>query len=147
MWLFGAETAFFPCFFLPPPPSSGQAPLVHDPPPAAAPTSVEYPLEATTFVMWGFTFGRVSELAVAGGGRAFAYQGPPYFRYVCAPTSAWGCLRACVKMCLGGLSVGSSTLWCLEYRNRLCFPPGVYANFKAGFFRTGEVASAEQYAV
>lgn len=78
MWLFGAETIFFPCFFLPPPPLSGLAPTPSDS--AAPPTSVKYPLEATTFVMWGLTFGVISDLAVAGGGRAFAYQGPPYFR-------------------------------------------------------------------
>lgn len=33
--------------------------------------------------MWGMTFGVVSKLAVAGGGAAFAYQGPPYYRQVC----------------------------------------------------------------
>lgn len=79
MWLLGAETIFFPCFFLHPPPLSGHAPATD---PAVAPTAIEYPLGATTFVLWGLTFGVVSELAVAGGGRAFAYQGPPYFRYV-----------------------------------------------------------------
>lgn len=77
MWLFRAETIFFPCFFLPPPPPLGQARV---PDSASTPTSVKYPLEATTFVMWGLTFGVISDLAVAGGGRAFAYQGPPYFR-------------------------------------------------------------------
>lgn len=78
LWLLRAETAFFPCFFLPPPPLSGQAP-----PPAGsatAPISIAYPLGAESFVMWGMTFGVVSKLAVAGGGAAFAYQGPPYFR-------------------------------------------------------------------
>lgn len=87
MWLFGAETVFFPCFFLPPPPLSGQAPVPHS---TVAPTSVEYPLEATTFVVWGLTFGVISDLAVAGAGRAFAYQGPPYFRYVRPYTRARG---------------------------------------------------------
>eukprot|EP00752_Nemacystus_decipiens_P014754 g13137.t1 len=48
---------------------------------AMGPTSIKYPLEATAFVMWGLTFGVISDLAVAGGGRAFAYQGPPYFRF------------------------------------------------------------------
>lgn len=87
MWLFRAETIFFPCFFLPPPPLSGQAPV---PDAALAPTSVKYPLEATTFVVWGLTFGVISDLAVAGGGRAFAHQGPPYFR--CVRPNTWSCL-------------------------------------------------------
>jgi len=82
LWLLRAETAFFPCFFLPPPPLSGQTPA-----PAGsttAPISVGYPLGAESFVLWGMTFGVVSQLAVAGGGAAFAHQGPPpYFRQVC----------------------------------------------------------------
>eukprot|EP00752_Nemacystus_decipiens_P014755 g13137.t2 len=78
MWLLRAQNLFFPAFFLPPPPLSGQAPV---PDSAMGPTSIKYPLEATAFVMWGLTFGVISDLAVAGGGRAFAYQGPPYFRF------------------------------------------------------------------
>ncbi|CAM9269204.1 unnamed protein product [Ectocarpus fasciculatus] len=79
MWLFGAKTAFFPCFFLPPPSLSGHQSLVDDST-IDDPTPVEYPLDAKTFVMWGLTFGVVSDLVVAGGGRGFGYQ-PPYFRF------------------------------------------------------------------
>ncbi|CAM9922570.1 unnamed protein product [Scytosiphon promiscuus] len=78
MWLFRAETVFFPCFFLPPPPASGWPPLQDC---AASSIPMEYPLNETTFVMWGLTFGVVSNLVVTGGGRPFACQGPPYFRF------------------------------------------------------------------
>lgn len=78
MWLLRAETAFFPCFFLPPPPSyENTATRRH-----ACTTPTEDPRDPNTFVLWGLTFGVVSDLAVAGGGRPFAYQAPPYFRLV-----------------------------------------------------------------
>ncbi|CAN0043710.1 unnamed protein product [Ectocarpus sp. 6 AP-2014] len=81
MWLFGANTVFFPCFFLPPPSVSGQQQSLVDDSTIDVPTPVAYPLDAKTFVMWGLTFGVVSDLVVAGGGRGFAHRQPPYFRF------------------------------------------------------------------
>lgn len=109
MRLLGAETVYMPCFFLPPPPylsqntnasqmstppnSSAAAPSEVVPPEPGVSTIPRYataasgiatddPHDARSFVLWGLTYGVVSNLVVAGGGEGFALKGPPYFRRV-----------------------------------------------------------------
>lgn len=97
--LFGAETLFFRCFYLPPPPQlqpravPGNAPLasahINDSPDAStgvngspdASTRINDALDAKSFVLWGLTFGVVSDLVVAAGGRTLAFEDPPNFRF------------------------------------------------------------------
>lgn len=109
MRLLGVETIFMPCFFLPPPPhlpqntnesqtatppdASAAASSEAIPPEpgvstithcdAAAPgIAIDDPHDARLFVLWGLTYGVVSDLVEAGNGKAFALNGPPYFRQV-----------------------------------------------------------------
>lgn len=78
MRLFNAEIAYFPCFFLPPPPLREGEIALRDTSTATVPSKEVR--DTNAFVMWGLTFGVVSNLVVAAGGCAFAYPAPPHFR-------------------------------------------------------------------
>ena len=98
--LFGAETLFFRCFYLPPPPlfqsraipgdttlasthindsQDASTSIINSP---DASTSINGSPDAKAFVLWGLTFGVISDLIVAAGGRTLAFEDPPNFRLV-----------------------------------------------------------------